>query len=334
MNRLPWTRHAISITTVILLGLAAGMTPAAGYAQTTGVAAPGSPPLTQEMVERVDRFLEWIFDVPFTGGQRDSLRAELVAVWKKKDKDAIKGVVDLLALQEQIGKLSASERQTARDGLQTGFVEELRKEPTDPLNASLLAAYDAAHRPLVPGRPPLTRQMTDAFAEMMWFTLAEVVQQADAPTPDKKFKDVWASKIVENYGRMEPAQQRGLAEMPLAWAALRLTWPKLSPKQKTDLRSQWKTAFAPAMEKNPLALAVADKPERTAKKGPWTPLDNEKPPATATSAQRLAWLQRKAAAQQAAYQSLSNMALQYGAAQYNVTATLSGGPYRYEVRYR
>jgi hypothetical protein len=307
--------------------------PSAALAQKGGVLVPGSPPLTQEMADRFDRFLEWIFDVPFTREQHDSLQAELVAAWKKKDAEAIKGVGELLNLQEQLGKASDAERQAARGGLQAGLVEELRKDPKDPMNASLLAAYDAAHQPLAPGNPPLTRQMTDAFAEMMWFTLAEVMGEKEAPTPDKNFKDAWAAKITEKYASLEPAQQRSLADMPTAWAGLRLTWPKLTAAEKAKLRSQWKTAFAPATppKSQTLATVSADKP---AKKGPWTPQDEEKPPASATRAERAAWLQRRVAAQQASYQSLSNAVMQYGAAQFNVTSTLSGGAYRYEVRYR
>ena len=72
--------------------------------------ADGNPPLTQAMVDEVSDFLEWLMEVPFTDGQKETVREELTASWKKQDKEEINGVKDMQNAQVQLSAMTADQR--------------------------------------------------------------------------------------------------------------------------------------------------------------------------------------------------------------------------------
>jgi len=122
------------------------------------------------------------------------------------------------------------------------LIKAARKE-SDAVAKMIVQVYEAAHQPIAPGDPPLTRQAADAMLEVLFFMAAQV-QGGDAaaaalPQPTQEMKDQWAKNLAANYAKADAAARNQIAKMPLTWAALRMLWPELPEADKTQARAQW-----------------------------------------------------------------------------------------------
>jgi hypothetical protein len=210
-------------------------------------------PLTAYDVDRALDFLEWLLDVPFTTTQRDTVRDHLASAWSRNDRTEIEGLAGVLNARTQFDALEPAKRELARQAAREAVLKESRADAAkgDKLAALIVAAYDAAHAPLAPGDPPLTRQSADASLEVLYFMAAVV---AAAPTdsnhPTKPKLDEWSKTLAAQYPNLPPDAKKEIAGAPLAWAALRAAWPELTPDQRATLSKTW--ADSPAVA----ALAV------------------------------------------------------------------------------
>jgi hypothetical protein len=114
------------------------------------VLAPGRPPLTRGMLNQLKSFFEWILEGEFSVAQRERFDREIVAGWKKNDRETIDSFMKLLAVKQQLDGTPLEQREAARDELRAGFLEDLRKQPDDPAARLLLEVYEAAHRLVAP----------------------------------------------------------------------------------------------------------------------------------------------------------------------------------------
>jgi hypothetical protein len=201
------------------------------------VLADGRPPLTQAKVDQTIDFLEWLMEVPFTEAQRRTIVTFFVDAWRKNDRTEIDGMADVLAMRAQLAKLTAAEKEVARQAAQPETIKQWRTE-SDAGAKLMVEIYDAAHKPIAPGEPPLTRQGADAMLEVLLFMAAEVEgQPAVSATP--AMKDEWARGLAAGYAKLDDAGRKQIEQMPGAWAALRFAWPELSDADKKQLRGQW-----------------------------------------------------------------------------------------------
>jgi hypothetical protein len=100
-----------------------------------------------------------------------------------------------------------------------------------------LAVYEASHKVIAAGSPPLTRQSTDAFLDALFFMAGEVSGQQSVP--DQKLKDDWAKGLATNYPKISAELKQQIAGMPLFTAVMRVSWPTLSAAEQAQYRAQW-----------------------------------------------------------------------------------------------
>lgn len=104
------------------------------------VLAPGNPPLTREMAEHRIHVQEAFLDVHLTAGQKEQLERALVETWRKNDREEIQHALEDLKFygkDEQLRGLRAANLES--------YVQNLRNHKDEPEDATLLAAFEAAH---------------------------------------------------------------------------------------------------------------------------------------------------------------------------------------------
>jgi hypothetical protein len=135
--------------------------------------ADGEPALTMLTVVRVIDFLEWALDVPFTQEQKLRVQEELVKVWKANNRMEIDGCVELIKVRQQLRGQEKVKQDLARVAIQEEALKQWRVGKDD-IDKCLVAIYDAGHKPIAAGDPPLTRQVTDAVAELTYFMASQL----------------------------------------------------------------------------------------------------------------------------------------------------------------
>jgi hypothetical protein len=166
------------------------------------------------------------------------VQAALVLAWSADDRETMDTIQQITDLHAQVAQMNEAERVLLREQLQPAFLDELRHSPDDPAAQWVLRIYDNAHTPLAEGSPPLTRQMSDAYLELLVFTLSDSAGQPYVE-PEQELKDAWAQALAADYGSLDPDMQQALGQMPSYWAAVRLVWPTLSDDEKAQLRTEW-----------------------------------------------------------------------------------------------
>src|SRR5207237_1622700 len=58
-------------------------------------------------------------------------------------------------------------------------------------------------------------------------------------TPTPQMKEQWAKALAGSYDQADGAARKEMAEMPMRWAAMRMTWPALSDQDKARTKAQW-----------------------------------------------------------------------------------------------
>jgi hypothetical protein len=204
------------------------------------VLARGNPTLTQATLDSLTDFLEWLIEVPFTEEQRQVIAHAVIDSWKKNDRPDIQGVQDVLKLRAQLATMTAEQKMLVRQTAQPEVIKTARSE-TDAISKVVVQVYDAAHKPIAAGNPPLTRQAADAMLEVLFFMASQVRlgDTAAQPSPTPQMKEVWANNLAANYGKTDAAARKSIAGMPITWAALRMTWPDLPAADKAKARAQW-----------------------------------------------------------------------------------------------
>jgi hypothetical protein len=321
------------------------------YAQTTILAA-GYPPLTVQTVDTVNTFLEWVLDAPLSAAQRLEVRDSLIASWRRGDAEAMATVAQIIGLQTQVEQAGETQRALARAQIQPVILDSAHQQPNDPVSGVMLAAYEAAHRPIAPGDPPLTRQVADAYTETMVFVL-QVVATGDGWAVNKDvdtwFKDAMAEGLAANYPAYGAAQRQALAQMPVYRAAIHEAWPSLPAAERTQLRDQWRPIAqgmlaqvnCEAFDGLSSGNFVENTPENVAHLRRCWEEQPDLPGARETAAARAASAAQAPAAQSPAppsygshssYVAMTNMLTTQYAASMNAIFTMGGSSYHYEVK--
>ena len=296
------------------------------------VLAKGDPDLTQKMVDDFNHFIAWLLEAPLTQEQKGQVRDGLVAGWKRGDKGEIQGVLESLQVREQVWQMKEEERALVRKQVQPEFLKELRAKAGDESARWLLGIYDSAHKPLAAGSPPLTRQMTDAYAEVTFFMLGEAAGQTLAP--DAATKEAFAKSLAAGWPKTEKAGRDTLARMLLLWAAIRVAWPQMPEDQKAAYRAQWRQEFQGALaasagnvpSTNPLNVrnGGVPAPQKTAS----VAAGGKK-----VSDAEFRAMMRKVQSQHNTYMMMSNMSWQMHYSRMNAINAMGGSPYRYVNQY-
>jgi|GEM_PF-6961508 len=216
----------------------------------------GKPPLTRELVQQETRCLEWLLNLELTPEQRAEYKEGLVEAWKSRRQDKIDGYYNLVKVREQFEQKNPQEQDLLREGVLTELLERERQNSRDAFARWFVGVYDAAHRPIAAGNPPLTSHAADAYADMVAFIINDSLRRK-ALTPNRQFKDLVARVLVAEYGRYPAEQQKAIAQMPFLWKELSYVWPRLSESQRDTFRQQWAPMVASLTSGVPGGAAAA-----------------------------------------------------------------------------
>src|SRR5579859_2948290 len=106
---------------------------ALGSAAPDQILAPGNPPLTHSMVEHRIAVLEEFLDAHLTAAQNEQFEAATVDAWRRHDKNIIQYTLDDLKLYGNDSQIKA-----VKGTNQEAYVDRMRDDPNEPLNAVLL----------------------------------------------------------------------------------------------------------------------------------------------------------------------------------------------------
>jgi len=242
-----------------------GLTTQVAAAPPDAVLVEGAPPLTEETVARVGAFWAWMFGAPLTGDQQSALRQELTSIWARDDRAEIEGTAGVVAQHVQLAQRSEADREVARQALLPQVVQLLERSADQGISKWALGLYRSSHRALAAGSPPLTRQASDAYLEVICFMSNQVTGQA--LVTNQLQRDSWAKALAEGYGQLTPGQQAFIARMPPLRAALASSWPRLTALERQRFQQLWVRqlgitpgADGPGGPETPPAVAARDLP--------------------------------------------------------------------------
>ena len=276
----------------------------------------GIPALTQEMTDRLTLMFEWLLDSPTTEGQRAQLTEWVVTAWKTQNTEDIQSALKLIDAQRVFEQKPEVERELIRQQISAKLLELVRQKPDEPANRWLLSVYAAAHKPLAPGDPPLTRQMTDAWCEVLCF-LRNKIAGDEQLQATQAFKETMARDLAKEYRTYSESWHKHLAGMPLTWAAIRAEWPHLNAEQRDKKKEAWR-----AYLKQVFPELLTWKPKPPAGNGAGVRPGE-------TYAQAMARLQR----QHETFMFMSNMMTMRHVGMMNGIANIGNSGYHYEYRY-
>jgi PDZ domain len=210
------------------------------------VLADGTPPLTKDLVNREAQFYEWLLDAQLTTEQRSELQEALIGKWNSHRQDHINTDLKVMNQWDGLKKLSPEDQDVTREKLRALYLDMIRQASRQTPNFKwgqwVLNVYDSAHRPIANGDPPLTRQVADAYAELISFMVSECLHQA-AFQANRQFKDQLAQSLATTWSAYPPQAQRSLSQLPATWKAVRYNWPRISEPQRETYRKEWATVL-------------------------------------------------------------------------------------------
>jgi hypothetical protein len=198
------------------------------------VVVAGEPALTLYDLEETIDFVQWLLDAPFTAEQRGVFHDEIVDGWKKKDAETIQGVAQILGLRAELAKLPPEKQDVWRKATEKDFVAGLRLE-TDRSSKLALEVYDATHRPIAGGEPPLTRQQADSALEVFYFFAGRLERMQARPTAADK--EEWAKRLAAGWEKLDVRVRRTFEAMPLTWSATQAGWAEMSEAERAELEN-------------------------------------------------------------------------------------------------
>src|SRR5690349_6910089 len=107
---------------------------AAVPAQGRNVIADGQPPLTQTMVNRLTRLMEWSLNTDFTDEEHTALRSAVIGYWQTQDQRNMKSVMDILDFEQKLTTATEDKKREVQPQLEGAIVKAMKDEPNDPLN--------------------------------------------------------------------------------------------------------------------------------------------------------------------------------------------------------
>ncbi|MBZ5561413.1 MAG: hypothetical protein LAP13_03225 [Acidobacteriia bacterium] len=276
------------------------------------ILAAGNPPLTQQMADEAACYFAWLLETPLTNEQQVLLQRYLVGRWQKHDEEEIRGTGELAQAYEKIKQMPEAQQQLVRQEVLPANLAEFRKGSADPtgkeITRELAAIYDASHKAIAPGNPPLTRQMTDAYVEVTYFLLTEA-SGSTLPPLTAQIRDQWAQAIAQTYPKLPDAQRKQITQMPRLAAALRVWWPTVPENQKVQYRQTWKQSLGGAGGQ----VAAQSAPASTAQSG---------------GAKTVQEMMRQSQMQHQSFMNMMDFSMKMHYSTFNSINAMGGNPYR------
>ncbi|MBI3184132.1 MAG: hypothetical protein HYZ28_18520 [Myxococcales bacterium] len=199
--------------------------------------------LTPKLASDFLDYIEWMMDVALTRAQRDEAQALLEKAWADKNAGEMALVGESVAAHADLSNHSEEDRTALRTSVEDEYVKILHmRYRGQALSRWAQVVHESANKALVPGNVPLTRQTSDAFAELVAFAVGE----AGVTKPlslDRAYRDAFARVLAAEYKSFTDEQKAALGAVQRDWAALRTGWASFPEEKRAQLRAAWKEAF-------------------------------------------------------------------------------------------
>jgi len=200
-------------------------------AATSSVAQPDTT--ADPDLRRYNALVEMLFDVKMTHAERAQLRTFADSYRFSDNAQQNQVFENCLVFYEQLMAMPASERDAQCRKLRAITLNENWKvaKTGDAEAKWMLDLYYAAHPPLAPGAPPLTREIVDAIIEFDYFFNVEV-KGIKAEPMDAAFREKMYKEAIDKWKTLDAAQQREMFETAAKVALQRLQWEQSTPEQR------------------------------------------------------------------------------------------------------
>jgi hypothetical protein len=184
----------------------------------------------------------YVFGLPDRPDVDHYLRESVVKHWQKPDGQ--KNIASVLKLSEDLKGMPAAQRDAVRYLVRSSALADQRKKATegDPDAMWLIREFDQAHPPIAKGDPPLTREIVDAYVELL-----RTVEHPKAPKDDGA-KEHLVRKLANEYPSLPATAQQQVQRLPLIMAAVRWQMPSMDPEQQARLKQGLRMHYAPTSE--------------------------------------------------------------------------------------
>jgi hypothetical protein len=217
--------------------------------------------LRQNALDRWTAYVEWLLDIRLTPGQQRDFQQAFRQRWQllasaERERYALRAETELAWFQDVLRR-DAEEHDAWRGQKRTLFVAALRKS-SDRADRLLLEMYESAHLPggeknpiLIPGSPPLTRQMVEQrqrFSE--WVLDVRLTEEQR-----KRFQQL----MIEEWKQLD--QQARDLTVKRSWEAVLARLPSLNSYQRNLLRAELQARLLIDLRqrpKSPLGLWLLD----------------------------------------------------------------------------
>ncbi len=294
------------------------------------VFVPGTPDLTESMVDAYTDYLIWLYGKPELSKARAKVRQVAAAYlgdqWKNKRASAMAGTLTLLHGMTRRGTLPKSEQEGARQWLLHRLrLSAYQQKPDDRAAESIMLVYEVVDPIMArakPGAPPLTKTVQDDYVAVQSFMLSQMSGGVALNPQEKKALGDW---LVGAFPVWSAEEQRKLAQSSLTWGTLRQEWPNLSEAKKVETKAAWTKMLAP------LAESFRHQRAKTAKQAAELKVGRSGAKLSGIAAYEKAMA--KAQSNYRSYQFLSSAMTQMHYSRMNSMAAWGGSPYRYVNQY-
>jgi hypothetical protein len=114
---------------------------AAISAQSRNVIADGQPALTQTMVNRLTRLMEWSLNTDLNDEEHTALRSAVMGYWQRREDKEIKAVLNMLDFEQKLATATEDKKREIQPQIQESVIKAMEEDPSDPMNQVLAAAY-------------------------------------------------------------------------------------------------------------------------------------------------------------------------------------------------
>ncbi len=192
-----------------------------------------TPTLTNEMLIAYEDFIAYLLDITFTTSEKQQIRQLLKGYWQSGDAEKIQLTLNILDMCEQFMAREVEEREFLRVQMLPNILLETQKvaEAGDAEAQVLFDAYYRENPPIASGRPPLTRDLVDAFLNADYFVQTQIYGKK-IPAMGAKSKEVAYKAAAADYKKLSAEQQKQVVEHALKFGALQTQWKNMNREER------------------------------------------------------------------------------------------------------